>query len=431
MVHDKLISSNFVDKKSQMSVEDRCLKHYDVIVIGGGPAGLFTAIECAKKGQRIALLEKNKSCGRKLLMAGAGKCNITQAGDMAHFLTCYGENARFLKQALLAFSNEELLSFFRKRGLEFVTTDKGKVFPKSLKSQDVLRVLLSECERRGIEILYEQAVEEVLKNDETFMVRTSKECFGSRVVVVATGGLSYPHTGSTGDGYVFAKRFGHKIIPTKPALTPLKIKNYEWSDLSGTSFEALSYTHWRGGKKLGAYQGDFLLTHSGVSGPGIINYSRYMQAGDVIKCNFVGADSIELFRSKLTKRLSEGKKTLVKTVVRDLPLTKRFADKVLELCGIGEELKCAELTKATRQKLLTTLTEYEMEVKELGGYHVAMVTTGGVSLKEIKPKTMESKKISNLYFVGEVLDIDGDTGGYNIQAAMSMAYLAAKAISEQ
>ncbi len=182
MVHDKLISSNFVDKKSQMSVEDRCLKHYDVIVIGGGPAGLFTAIECAKKGQRIALLEKNKSCGRKLLMAGAGKCNITQAGDMAHFLTCYGENARFLKQALLAFSNEELLSFFRKRGLEFVTTDKGKVFPKSLKSQDVLRVLLSECERRGIEILYEQAVEEVLKNDETFMVRTSKECFESRVV---------------------------------------------------------------------------------------------------------------------------------------------------------------------------------------------------------------------------------------------------------
>lgn len=414
-----------------MPLEDRYLKNYDVVVVGGGPAGLFTAIMCAKKGWRIALLEKNKSCGRKLLMAGAGKCNITQAGEMAHFLTCYGENACFLKQALLSFSNEDLLAFFKKRGLEFVTMENGKVFPKSLKSQDVLQVLLVECERRGVEIYYEHAVDSIVKEEETFVVTTQKERLTSRVVVVATGGLSYPHTGSTGDGFIFAKQFGHKIVPTKPALTPLKIKNYAWADLSGTSFEALSYTLWRQGKKIGTYQGDFLLTHSGVSGPGIINYSRYMQSGDVIKCNFVGADSIEAFRSQLTKTLSEGKKTLVKTIVRDLPLTKRFADKVLELCGISEALKCAELTKATRQKLLTTLTEYEMEVKELGGYHVAMVTTGGVSIKEIKPKTMESKKVPNLYFVGEVLDIDGDTGGYNIQAALSMAYVAAKAIGEQ
>ena len=412
-------------------MEDRCLKQYDIIVIGGGPAGLFTAIGCAKKGQRIALLEKNKSCGRKLLMAGAGKCNITQAGDMDHFLTCYGENARFLKQALLAFSNEELLDFFRKRGLEFITTEKGKVFPKSLKSQDVLRVLVDECERRGVEIYYEHAVQSLIKEQDMFVATTNKGKFMSRVVVMATGGLSYPHTGSTGDGYVFAKQFGHKIVPTKPALTPLKIKNYALADLSGTSFEELSYTHWRGGKKIGTYQGDFLLTHSGVSGPGIINYSRYIQSGDVIKCNFVGVDSIEDFRSQLTKALSEGKKTRVKTIVRNLPLTKRFADKVLELCEIDEELKCAELTKVTRQNLLMALTEYEMEIKELGGYHVAMVTTGGVSIKEIKPKTMESKKVSNLYFVFFVLDIDGDTGGYNIQAAMSMAYLAAKAISEQ
>ena len=154
-----------------------------------------------------------------------------------------------------------------------------------------------------------------------------------------------------------------------------------------------------------------------------------MQSGDVIKCNFVGAESIDEFRSQLTKKLNQGGKTLVKTIVRELNLTKRFADKILELCSIDSELKCAELNKATRQKLLTTLTEYEMEVKELGGYHVAMVTTGGVSLKDIKPKTMESKKVSNLYFVGEVTDIDGDTGGYNIQAAMSMGYIAAQAIN--
>lgn len=406
------------------------MKKYDVIIIGGGPAGLFAAIMCADKKKRIALIEKNKSCGRKLLMAGAGKCNITQAGDIHHFLTCYGANAKFLKHALLSFQNEDLLNFFRKRGLEFMTTEKGKIFPKSLKSQDVLNVLLEECRRRSIEIHYESAVESLVKEEELFHLQTVKGNFESPVVVVATGGLSYPHTGSTGDGFVWAKTFGHKIVPTKPALTPLKIKNYELSDMSGTSFEELPYTLWRGGKKIGAYQGDFLLTHTGVSGPGIINNSRYMQSGDVIKCNFVAAESIDEFRSQLTKKLNAGGKTLVKSIIRELNITKRFADKLLELCGIDENLKCAELNKATRQKLLISLTEYEMEVKELGGYHVAMVTTGGVSLKDIKPKTMESKKISNLYFIGEVLDIDGDTGGYNIQAAMSMAYIASKAINE-
>lgn len=410
-------------------MEATTLKNYDIVIIGGGPAGLFTAIMCAEKKQRIAVLEKNKSCGRKLLMAGAGKCNITQAGDIQHFLECYGPNAKFLKHALLSFQNEDLLTFFRKRGLEFMTTEKGKIFPKSLKSMDVLTVLLKECEKRKIEILTETTVESVAKEDERFIISTSRGGFESDTVVVATGGLSYPHTGSTGDGQVWAKSLGHKIIPMKPALTPLKIKNYELADMSGTSFEDLSYTLWRDGKKVGAYQGDFLLTHTGVSGPGIINNSRYMQSGDVIKCNFVGANSIEDFRSQLTKTLSASGKTLVKSIVRDLNLTKRFADRILELCEIDENLKCAELNKVKRQKLLATLTEYEMEVKELGGYHVAMVTTGGVSLKDLKPKTMESKKVAQLYFVGEVIDIDGDTGGYNIQAAMSMGYIAAQSIN--
>lgn len=405
------------------------MNKYDVIIIGAGPAGLFSAIMCAQKKQRIVILEKNKSCGRKLLMAGAGKCNITQAGDIHHFLECYGPNAKFLKHALLSFQNKDLLDFFKKRGLEFMTTEKGKIFPKSQKSMDVLQVLLKECDRRGIEIHTETTVESMDKVDSKFSLKTNKGLYEGTKVIVATGGLSYPHTGSTGDGQVMAKTLGHKIIPMKPALTPLKVKNYELVDLSGTSFEELSYSLWRGGKKIQTFKGDFLLTHTGVSGPGVINNSRYMQSGDIIKCNFVGAESIEAFRADLTKKLSDGGKTLVKTIVRDLNLTKRFADKVLELCEINDELKCAELSKSTRQKLLTTLTEYEMEVKELGGYHVAMVTTGGVSIKEIKPKTMESKKIENLYFVGEVLDIDGDTGGYNIQAAFSMGYIAAQSIN--
>ena len=401
---------------------------YDVIVVGAGPGGLLTALECAKTYPRVALLEKNNRCGRKLLISGAGKCNITQAGEMQDFFTCYGKNAKFLKHALLTFTNEDLLTFFKKRGLDFVTTEKGKVFPKSMKAQDVLDVLISTCQHRGVDILTQQTVTAVEKQDQ-FTVHTTQAMYQCQHLVIATGGTTYQQIGTTGDGHTFAKALGHKITPTKPALTPLKIKDYALVDMSGTSFEELTYTLWRDGKKIGTYQGDTLLTHSGVSGPGIINHSRDMQKGDVLKLNFVKAPNVEDFKQALTKTLNSDGKVLVKTVVRELNLTKRFADKILALCGIEETLKCAELTKVKRQALLTALTEYDMQIKELGGQHVAMVTTGGVSLKEIKPKTMESKKVENLYFVGEVLDIDGDTGGYNIQAAFSMGYVCAKAIN--
>ncbi|MGL4374315.1 MAG: NAD(P)/FAD-dependent oxidoreductase, partial [Turicibacter sp.] len=395
---------------------------YDVLIMGGGPAGLFTAITCAKNKQRVAILEKNATCGKKLLLAGAGKCNITQAGDMTEFFDCYGDKGKFLKPSLMNLTNEDVLDFFRHRGLQFITTEKGKVFPESMKAMDVLQVLLKECARLGVDIFTNSAVENVVKDEETFIVSTATKQYSGKKLVIATGGISYPNTGSTGDGYKVAKALGHKIIPTKPALTPLLVKNYVFSDVSGTSFENLSYTLWRNGKKLGNYQGDFLLTHTGVSGPGIINNSRFVQSGDVIKCNFVGADNIDQFRSELTKQLAVGGKLLVKSIVRDLNLTRRFADKLLSVCEIDENLKCAELNKATRQKLLTALTEYVMEVKELGGLHLAMVTTGGVSVKEVKQKTMESRVVEGLYFVGEVLDVDGDTGGYNIQAAFSMGY---------
>ncbi|HAX72268.1 MAG TPA: NAD(P)/FAD-dependent oxidoreductase [Firmicutes bacterium] len=406
------------------------MNNYDVIIIGGGPAGMFAAIQAASGNKSVAILEKNKTCGKKLLLAGAGKCNITQDGDISNFFDCYGKNGKFLKQALMTFNNEDLLNFFRKRGLSFMTTEKGKVFPETMKAMDVLQVLVKECEKRGVQIKTNTTVTQVTKQDQSFAVETTSGNYESHVVVIATGGITYQNTGSTGDGYPMAKSFGHKIIPTKPALTPLKIKNYELVDMSGTSFENLSYTLWRNNKKIGNFQGDFLLTHSGISGPGIINNSRDMQSGDVVKCNFVGADSIEEFRNALTKKLNNGGKTLVKSVVRELNLTRRFADKVLELCEIHDDLKCAEINKATRSRLLTTLTEYEMEVKELGGYHLAMVTTGGVSIKEVKPKTMESKVVENLYFIGEVLDVDGDTGGYNIQAAFSMGYVAGVDIAQ-
>lgn len=405
------------------------MKQYDIIVIGAGPAGLFTAIQIGRH-KKVAILEKNSECGQKLLMTGAGKCNITQAGKMEKFLDCYGKNARFVRHSLTQFTNSDLLEFFKKRGLDFTTMDNGKVFPKTMKASDVLDILIKECATLNIPIHTNTAVTNIEKMDAGFKLTTNQGLFQAQKVIVATGGLSYPQTGSTGDGHIWAKALGHKIVPTKPALTSLKIKNYQLADLSGQSFANATYTHWRDGKKIGTYSDrNLLLTHTGLSGPAIFIPSRYMTSGDVLKLNFLG-NNVEETRQKLITDLTNGGKILVKTVVRNLDITKSFADKILELAAIPADLKCAELKKAQRTTLINLLLEYEMEIKSLGGYHIAQVTAGGVCTKEINPKTMASRKILDLYFIGEVIDVDGDTGGYNLQIAFSTAYICAHAIKD-
>ena len=405
-----------------MKIENQSVKEYDIVVIGAGPAGLFTAIQIGKQ-KRVAILEKNTQCGRKLLLTGAGKCNITQAGEVEKFLDCYGKNARFVRHSLMQFTNEDLLDFFKRRGLDFIAMENGKIFPKTMKASDVLDILVNECEKLDIPIHTNTAVATIEKMEAGFKIETNQGIFKAEKVVIATGGLSYPNTGSTGDGYVWAKDLGHKIMPTKPALTSLKIKNYALASLSGQSFPNATYTHWRAGKKLATFSGrNLLLTHSGLSGPAVFIPSRYMVSGDVLKLNFLGSD-VEETRQELVESLTSGGRILVKTIIRNFNITKSFADEMLELAGIAADLKSAELKKDQRTALINSLTCHEMEIKALGGYDVAQVTAGGVSTKEINPKTMESRKIQGLHFVGEVTDVDGDTGGYNIQIAMSMAYV--------
>ena len=404
------------------------MEKFDVIIAGGGPAGLFGAIQIARTGRQVAILEKNRRLGVKLLMSGAGQCNITQAGRIEGFFDCYGDHGKFIKPSLTGFDNKALLDFFKKRGLEFETQDNGKIFPKSRKAKDVLDVLTKECQKNGVRIITECPVEEIRLEGGDFLFQTPKGSFKSSQVVVATGGMSYPTSGSSGDGQRFAKSLGHKIVPMKPSLAPLKIKEYPFADLSGQSFE-LSYTLWRSGKKVGAFSGPVLLTHRGLSGPGVINPSRYMQKGDVVKLDFTGnGDSV---KAQLLKAFEKNGKLLVKTVVRQLDLNRRILDFLLDEAGIGEGLRCGDLKKDVRQGFFKRLTEYELEIKEVGGYNQAMATAGGVSLKDLNPKTLESRRVPGLYFIGEVTDIDGDTGGYNIQAAMAMAFAAAQAIGNK
>lgn len=406
------------------------MNNYDVLIIGAGPAGLFSAISLKKKGLKVGILEKNKSIGRKLLITGGGKCNLTQDQPASALINHYGTNTNFVKPCLYAFSSADFRKFLHQNKLSTVTVENGKVFPQSMKATEVVNLLEKKCRDANVEILTETIVTDITKNDGVFQVATDNSTFYSRYLVVSTGGLSYPQTGSTGDGYIFAKNFGHKIRPTKFALAPLYIKNFDMVAFSGLSFEHISFSHWRNNKKFGEFLGDVLITHRGVSGPGIMDASRYMVRGDIIKLNFTG-DPVEDKKNALVDLFNESGKSLVRTVINDLNLPKRLTEHFLLTAGIGADLKCAELSNVIRTKLISLLTEYEMEIKEVGNANNAMVTAGGVDLKEVNPKTMESRKVEGLYFAGEVLDVDGDCGGYNIQVAVSMGYTVGQAIRQR
>jgi hypothetical protein len=401
---------------------------FDVIIIGAGPAGLFCATNVGINGKNVLVLEKNPVPGKKLLLSGSGQCNITHDGPVRDFLIHYGDHGQFIRHALMNFPNTALISFFRERGLEIVVTKTGKVFPASLKSQDVLNILKKECSDHGVTIRYNEPAREISQKGGLFFVGTGDAAICGSSLVLATGGASYPGTGSTGDGYRLATSLGHTIAVPAPALTPVIIDPNPFGDLSGISFDSLYFSLWREGKKLGSHQGDILFTHHGLSGPGILDYSRFIQAGDSIKLSFAGPVRGDRFEKDFSEKLAACPVSQVKTIVLQYKIPERLVRTLLGLSGIPCDLTCAHLNKMQRKTLITNLLEFPVQVSKLGGFQEAMVTRGGVSLQEIDPKTMESRLVPGVYFAGEIIDIDGDTGGYNLQAAFSTGYLAAKSI---
>jgi len=402
------------------------LKIYHTIIIGGGPAGLFTAISIGRADSLV--LEKNNQPGRKLLIAGSGRCNITHEGSISDFFTRYGDHGNFIKKALKEFTNNDLVNFFTKRGLKTVTDKNGKVFPESDRAEDVLSCLLTECNDIGVEVKRNCSIISVSRNDEQlFVLETGKETFYSKNMVIATGGSSYPITGSTGDGYSFARGFGHTITTTKPALTPIFVKNYKMSELAGVSLQNVSISLFRNGKKLLDRRGDIGFTHKGVSGPGVIDFSRYFEIGDVVKINLIDCNEDKFRQIYLNAAVSQGNMT-IQTLLRNYDLPKSLMRIILEEAGIEPSDYLSNINAQKRNLLIVLLCSYSFEIERVGGFKMAMTTAGGVSLDEVSSKTMESKLVPNLYFAGEVLDIDGDTGGYNIQAAFSTGYVVGKAI---
>ncbi len=402
-----------------------------MLIIGAGPAGLFAAIELAKNKKKVAIIEKNEQAGRKLLLSGLGQCNLTQGGDMLDYANHYGDNYKYIKNALDFFGNMDTIDFFEKRGLKMETLDNGKVFPLSRSAQDLLDVLLKECIGYGVTIRYNQAVTRVRLLENGFDIKTDRESFEAEHLIVATGGKSYPKTGSSGDGYVLGAQLGHKIIDPAPALTSIEIEAYPFEDLAGISLVNVLLEIWRDGKKLREDRGDILFTHKGLSGPLILNNSRWMRRGDGIRLNFVEKKNEKEFDKELQEQIDASGKLMIKTLLRKEEFPKRLIESLLKHTNISEETKCSQIDKSTRKLLSKSFTGLSLTIASMGGYHMAMVTSGGISMKEVNPTTMESRLRKRLYFIGEVLDIDGDTGGYNIQAAFSTAMLCAKAIGGQ
>jgi hypothetical protein len=400
-------------------------QHHHTIIIGAGPAGLFAGAVMKVPGALI--LEKKEQPGRKLMISGTGQCNYTHAGPAGDFLKHYGENGTFLKKAIGTFSNRDAVRFFSDRGIPAVTDKNGKIFPASLKAGDILKALTGACRNAGTGIITSAAVTAADKYHEGFRITTGGRVYTCRYLLIATGGLSYPATGSTGDGYVYARNFGHTIAEPRPALCPVVISGFTFCGLQGVSIKNAKISLIRNGKKIREHCGDTGFTRNGLTGPGIIDFSRFIEADDMLEIQ-LGSQDAASFEQEFLKTSAECGKTSILSFLRSSGLTRSLAAHLLEEEKINFEKPLAEISKAQRKALVQKCCAYPFRVLHKEGFKTAMATAGGVSLKEVNSSTMESLLVPGLFFAGEVLDIDGDTGGYNIQAAFSSAWLAAEAI---
>lgn len=393
-------------------------KKYDTIITGAGPAGLFSAIHASSTGKKVIILEKNSNAGKKLLLSGSGQCNFTHTGNIAEFLKHYSDASNFIKPALSAFSNNDLVDFFELHGVKTSAREDGKIFPASMKAQDILTLLLKLCRDNSVEIKYNTQVHNVSHNGTDFTVSAGGETFLTMNFVIATGGNSYPATGSSGDGFRLASSLGHSITEITPALTPLYIKDYKLGNLSGISLKRSRIIITRCNKKITSGKGDILFTPKGLSGPGILDLSRHVRSGDRIAISLTDR-SIQEVESLLPDALkNEGKKS-IRNILKILELPEKLIEALLASASVEPSKKAGEVSKAERNLIINLINEFPFEVIEKGNFTIAMATAGGVTRDEIDRKTMESRLVKGLYFAGEVTDIDGDTGGYNIQWAFS------------
>jgi len=402
---------------------------YDIIVIGGGPAGMMAAISAGKSGKKVALIEKNSKLGVKLLLTGGGRCNLTHIEEKRSFCSKFGKEGDFLLSSFSIFGVKEIMEFFEKNGVE-LKKEEGKVYPASEKAKDVLNVLISLLKKNKVTVMISSEVKEIKKegNCISSLVLVSGKEIRADKYIVCTGGKSYPVTGSTGEGFFWMKRLGHSVNDLKPALTPIEIKD-EWiKSLQGISLENISIFLVQDGKIVKEEKGEILFTHFGLSGPLILNMSRTI--GDL-----TGKGKVKIYIDLLPdKNIDESDKYLQKVLEKNRnkhilkSLSEIFPEKlssfIMNFSGVSLDKKPNQLTKDERKRMVRFIKKIELSVVGLLGFDRAMATHGGISLKEIDSKTMKSKLIDNLYFSGEAIDLDGPSGGYNLQMCWTTGYVA-------
>ena len=408
-----------------------------VVVIGGGAAGLMAAVIAGREGAKVTLLEKMNYVGKKMGITGKGRCNITNACDMSDFIKNTPGNGKFLYGAYERFTNEDLLQLLHDAGLETKVERGGRVFPASDSALDVRNTFMKLMKHYGVDVHLEEPVKKLLVDDGVVTgVVTDKETYHADAVVIATGGKSYPATGSTGDGYILAAQVGHKITDIRPSLVPIVTEESWVKDLMGLSLRNVELSVVAKNKVQAKMFGEMMFTHFGITGPIVLSLSHTV--GKLMRKKNIGTIGLDinlkpaLSPETLDKRLQKdfelySKKQLINGM-KDL-LPSRLIPLIIELAGIDPQKPINQISKEERQQIGYMLQHMPLTVKGLRPVEEAIVTAGGISLKEFNPKTMESKLVKGLYGAGEVLDIDAFTGGYNLQAAFSTGFVAAMHIT--
>jgi len=412
------------------------MKTCDIAVIGGGAAGSMAAIRAAQLGKRVVLTERNDSIGRKILMTGKGRCNLTNTATIDTFIKKFSPNGEFLRNAFLAFSNEDLMEFFRSMGLELKIERQGRVFPVTDKALSVV-ALLEECLKENkVDILYGARITDIERKDGSFiLVSEDGSSVKAKKLIIATGGASYRETGSAGDGFRMADRLGHAIASLIPSLVPLKTKEGWVKELQGLSLENVRIEFHHDGKKIKSDIGDVIFTHFGVSGPLVLDMS-----GDIV--SFLVSDKEikmlidlkpglrkEQLESRLVNKFTVKGSIQMKNLMQDV-LPKKMVPVFLSLLSINPEKRPNQVTREERRTIIDTLKAFPLTITGSLPIEEAMVTGGGVSVEDINPRTMESKVVPGLYFAGEIIEGAAPSGGYNLQQAFSTGYLAGEKAAE-
>lgn len=404
------------------------MNHFDIIIVGAGPAGLIASIQASALNKKVVLLEKNSSLGKKLLLTGKGRCNFTTNRSIPEIIEAFGPQGKFLYGSLARFSNQDLIDFFASRGVASKVERGDRVFPVSDQSQTILNCLIQETRKNRVQLMTNFPVQQIKKTGQKFQVYgPQNQVLTAAKVILATGGKSYPQTGSTGDGYKLAQKLGHQILPLKPALVSLISPDPDLPQLAGLSLKNVRLKFWSQDKLIFNIFGEMLFTHQGISGPIVLTASKtvfdYLNQKVTAQIDFKPALDPQTLKKRIYREIETAPKKEYQSLLKQL-LPNSLIPVFIKKTQIPKDKKNASLTPEEIQKIITGLKNFSFPISKTSPLATAIVTSGGIPISEINSQTMASKISPNLYFAGEIIGLDGPTGGYNLQKAFSTGFVA-------